>query len=123
MTALLGAVALSSLMLSSATTQAQDLALLLATGATRGHIRMIKLMEGLSLGVAGGIAGIALGVGASCAIITSILPDGLGWTIALSAGPAEVGLLIGFVVASSLLASIYPAWIAGSVSLRELSTE
>jgi putative ABC transport system permease protein len=123
MTALLGAVAISSLMLSSVTTQARDRALVLALGATRAQIRVIKLLEGLLLGLGGGAAGIALGVGASYPIITNVLPEALGWALSFSADPAEFVLLISCLAASSLLASVYPAWIAGDVSLRELSGE
>ena len=123
MTALLGAVAISSLMLSSVTIQARDRALLLATGATRTQLRVIQLLEGLLLGLGGGAAGIALGVGASYSIITNVLPEGIGWTLSLAADPAELILLIVCVAVSSLLASAYPAWIAGEVSLRELSAE
>jgi putative ABC transport system permease protein len=123
MTALLGAVAISSLMLGGLTTQARDCALLLAMGATRTQVRVIKLVEGVLLGVGSGAAGIAVGVGASYPIITNVLPEGLGWTLNFSADPAEFILLILSLTASSFLASTYPAWTAGDVSLRELSDE
>jgi len=123
MTALLGAVAISSLMLSSVTIQARDRAVILATGATRAQVRVIKLLEGVLLGLGGGAAGIALGIGASYLIITNVLPEGIGWTLSISADPAELILLLFCVGASSLLASAYPAWIAADVSLQELSAE
>jgi len=93
MTALLGAVAVSSLLLSSVTVQPRELGLLLATGATRAQVRAIKLLEGLFVGISGGIVGIALGVGTSYVLISDVLPQGIGWTLNFSVDPAELLLL------------------------------
>jgi putative ABC transport system permease protein len=123
MTALLGAVAISSLMLGSVTIQTRDRALLMAAGATQLQISILILLEGVLLGLWGGLAGIALGVGASYIMITSILPEGIGWTLNLSADRDDVVLLTSCVAVSSLLASAYPAWIGGYISPRELAEE
>jgi putative ABC transport system permease protein len=123
LTALLGAVAVSSLMLSSVTMQSRDRSLLLATGATRVQVQVITLLEGFVVGVSGGIVGIALGISTSYVLISDVLPEGIGWKLDFYVDPAELLLVTLCLVMSSLLASAYPAWIAGEVSFRELSGE
>jgi len=123
MTALLGAVAVSSLMLSSVTTQARNRALLVAAGATKTQVRVVILLEGLMIGFGGGGVGIALGICAGYFIVGYVLPDAIGWMLNVYLDPVILILLILSVAVSSVLASAYPAWMAGHISLRELSTE
>jgi putative ABC transport system permease protein len=123
MTALLGAVAVCSLMLGSVTTEARDRALLVAAGATKTQVRLVILVEGLLLGIGGGLAGVALGISASYIIVTKVLPGAIGWTLSVSLDSAQLTLLLVSVAVSSALASAYPAWMAGDISPRVLSTE
>ncbi|HME68798.1 MAG TPA: FtsX-like permease family protein, partial [Myxococcota bacterium] len=62
MTALLGGIAVWNLMLSAVTARTRELASLLAMGATRRQVRALTLIDGLLLGVGGGVGGMLLGV-------------------------------------------------------------
>jgi putative ABC transport system permease protein len=123
MTALLGAVAIATLMLSNVTLLVRDRAVLIAIGATKAQIRLLTLLEGLSLGIGGGTAGIACGLCVSYLLIENVLPDRIGWRLDLSAGPVELGMLVLCLASVSLLASAYPAWISGDISPRAIADE
>ena len=103
--------------------KARDLAILRTMGATRGSVMRIFLIAGATIGVAGTLAGLALGV------LVCLNIDHIRWFVSwltdtelvpaelyyLSELPAEmdVGETVSVVIMAlslSILASVYPAW-------------
>lgn len=88
----------------------------MALGARRRRILGLFLLEGLTLGAVGGLAGIALGYGLAELISYVGIPmppsPGMsrGFTAAIIVTPEIVVQALLLAVATALLASLYPAW-------------
>jgi putative ABC transport system permease protein len=121
LTAFLGGVAVWNLMVAAVTARNRELALLLATGATGRQIRTLTLVDGLILGLCGGVAGIGLGLAAGYPMVSTVMADALGWSLRFSLNIRDVALLFTGLALASLLASVYPARLAASVPIREAS--
>jgi ABC-type antimicrobial peptide transport system permease subunit len=112
MTALLAAIAIISLivggigimniMLVSVTERTREIGIRRAVGARSRDVLMQFLVEAVTLGVAGGICGIALGFLASLAITTF-----LQWPAKVSVG--AVALSFGVAAATGIFFGFYPA--------------
>ncbi len=101
----------------------QDIAILRTMGTTRGTIMRIFFLSGASIGVAGTLAGFALGLGFSLNIesIRRWL-EGLTGTDLFAAeiyflsklpavvDPLEVTLIVIMALALTLIATLYPSW-------------
>jgi putative ABC transport system permease protein len=106
-------------MLSAVTARTRELASLLAMGATQWQVRALTLIDGLLLGVGGGIGGMVLGVCSAYPIVSRVTTDALGWSLTFSLAPIDIILLtIGLLVAS-LLASFYPSSVAAGIPMGE----
>jgi lipoprotein-releasing system permease protein len=103
--------------------KSQAIAILPTMGASRGAIMRIFLITGASIGIAGTLAGFALGVlfCANIETIRQLLQRATGTTIFdpsiyfLSQIPAkmdpnEVAVVVIMALALSFLATIYPSW-------------
>jgi len=101
----------------------RDIAILRTMGATRGNILRIFFLSGASVGIAGTVAGVALGVAfaANIAVIQGWLESLIDSRLFppevyfLSHVPAvvdylEVGQVVAMAIALSFLAPIFPAW-------------
>ncbi|OOB91364.1 ABC transporter ATP-binding protein/permease [Rathayibacter sp. VKM Ac-2630] len=80
----------------------REIALRRAVGATRRDIRLLFLIEGAAIGLAGGVSGLALGV-----LATSVLSGLQGWSPVLDPASAVVGLVAG--VGAGALSAVGPA--------------
>jgi ABC-type lipoprotein release transport system permease subunit len=66
------------------------------------------------------VAGVALGVACAWPLVTSVIPDALGWWLEFDVEPSRLAFVLGAVAVASLLAGLYPAWLARGVAAREV---
>ncbi|MBO0984119.1 FtsX-like permease family protein, partial [Rathayibacter sp. SD072] len=93
----------------------REIALRRAVGATRRDIRLLFLIEGAAIGLAGGVSGLALGV-----LLTAVLSGLQGWSPVLDPASALVGVASG--VGAGAVSAVGPAfraaWIEPALALR-----
>jgi putative ABC transport system permease protein len=99
---LVGGIGIMNIMLVSVTERTREIGVRMAIGAKGRDILTQFLIEALTLSVAGGAIGIALGMGAS-----RVLAWKARWPILLS--PAAVVLAFGFSAAIGIFFGFYPA--------------
>jgi macrolide transport system ATP-binding/permease protein len=80
----------------------QELALRRALGLSRRGVAAIFIIEGCTIGIAGGAAGVALGICASVVVAAS-----QGWSAVLPWGAPLVGLAVGLL--GGAISSVFPA--------------
>ena len=119
LTAALGGVAILNLLLGSVAERRRELALLRSTGATRGQVAALVMIDGVIAGCIGGAAGVALGILCAYPLTTGVVADALGWSLGFSIAYGKLALLLGAVVLASCVAATYPAWLARGVLTRE----
>ena len=106
---LVGAVGVANIMVISVLERRQEIGLRRALGATRGQIRTQFLAEAILLALAGGAAGVILGIAS-----TAVYAHAKGWAIVIPpeawAGGLAAALLIG------ALAGLLPAIRAARLS-------
>jgi putative ABC transport system permease protein len=99
---LVGGIGIMNIMLVSVTERTREIGLRMAVGARTRDILGQFLVEAVTLSLIGGLAGVALGVGASM-LIASLA----GWRIVLS--PEAVGLAVAFAFVIGVFFGFYPA--------------
>ena len=97
-----GGIGIMNILLVSVTERTREIGLRMAIGARRIHVLLQFLAEAVLLSVAGGIAGIVMGVGFSLAI--SLIS---GWSAPISAAAVAGGFL--FSAAVGIFFGYYPA--------------
>ena len=109
---LVGAVGVANIMVISVLERRSEIGLRRALGATRGHIRIQFLAEGILLAILGGAVGVAVGV-----ISTGVYASTKGWSVVIPTlawgGGIGAALLIGAV------AGLFPALRAARMSPTE----
>jgi putative ABC transport system permease protein len=99
---LVGGIGIMNIMLVSVTERTREIGIRMAIGAKGRDVLTQFLIEALTLSVAGGGIGIALGIGAS-----RVLAWKAGWPVLLS--PSAVLLAFGFSAAIGIFFGYYPA--------------
>jgi len=99
---LVGGVGIMNIMLVSVTERTREIGLRMAIGARGRDVLRQFLLEALVLGLAGGLIGLALGVGASRAIA-----DVFQWPTRVSQG--AIAMAVGFSAAIGVFFGYYPA--------------
>ncbi len=99
---IVGGIGIMNIMLVSVTERTREIGIRMAVGARSGHVRLQFLIEAIVLGVAGGIVGIALGVGLSLLIAAT-----LDWPQAISVVAIVISVL--FSMAIGVFFGYYPA--------------
>jgi putative ABC transport system permease protein len=120
MTALLGGLAVMNLLLGAVVDRRRELALLRAAGATNRQLMALVLLDGLIVSAAGSLAGIALGVACAYPMVTEVVRTAFSWWILFTVDPDQLLALGLALIAASLAASAYPAWLTRRVSPREV---
>ena len=118
----IAALGMANTMLMSVFERTREIGTLMALGSTRGEILALFLLESVLLGVAGGLVGALVGgsvvnyfasvgisLGESVSSLTSVP---VGQKIFARFSVIEVTRLFGFVQLLSMLAALYPAWLA-----------
>jgi putative ABC transport system permease protein len=114
---LVGLVGIANIMLVSVQERTREIGVMKATGATRGEILLVFLVESVAICVVGAILGIGLGMlmglGLDTAIGSfstprSVIPFVLVWS--------WYGIAVALGVLTGIVAGLYPAWRAGKVS-------
>jgi putative ABC transport system permease protein len=99
---LVGGIGIMNIMLVSVTERTREIGLRMAVGARTRDILGQFLVEAVTLSLIGGLAGVALGLGASFAIA-----ELAGWRIVLS--PEAIGLAVAFAFVIGVFFGFYPA--------------
>jgi len=106
---LVGGIGVMNIMLVSVTERTREIGLRLSIGARKRDVLRQFLVESLTLSLAGGTAGILLGVGASIGVSRL-----LAWTVSVS--PASVALSFACAAAIGGFFGLYPARRAAALS-------
>ena len=105
---LVGGVGVLNIMLVSVAERTREIGLRMAIGARQGDVRLQFLVEAIMLGLAGGAAGVVLGLGAS-----QVFADTYGWPMVVSTDTILVA--VAFSSAVGLIFGYYPARHASSL--------
>jgi putative ABC transport system permease protein len=99
---LVGGIGIMNIMLVSVTERTREIGLRMAVGARTRDILRQFLTEAVSLSVLGGVAGIALGVG-----VSETLTSSLGWPTMITSG--SILIAFGFAALVGVFFGYYPA--------------
>jgi putative ABC transport system permease protein len=99
---LVGGIGIMNIMLVSVTERTREIGVRMAVGAKPRHILLQFLAEALALAVAGGLAGVMLGLFAADRLAVRF-----GWPLALR--PDVIALAVGFSAAVGICFGLYPA--------------
>lgn len=103
----MGALNLLSTLLLSVQERTREIGMLAAIGWSDGQVVRLIVLEGLCIGLAGSVAGVAIGVAASH--FFGSIPS-IGDIIAFAPRPRDILLPVLFAVPLSALGAAYPAW-------------
>jgi putative ABC transport system permease protein len=99
---LVGGIGIMNIMLVSVTERTREIGIRMAVGAKPSYILMQFLIEALSLSVAGGLIGVALGVGTATYLAASF-----GWPMRIQ--PDVITISVGFSAFVGIVFGMYPA--------------
>jgi putative ABC transport system permease protein len=99
---LVGGIGIMNIMLVSVTERTREIGIRMAVGAKSKHIRVQFILESLVLGLAGGIAGIVLGVG-----VAAVTSGVFGWPVITSPTAVLVSALFSMMI--GVFFGYYPA--------------
>ena len=99
---LVGGIGIMNIMLVSVTERTREIGIRMAVGAKPSYILMQFLIEALSLSVAGGLIGVALGVGTA-----TYLAQSFGWPMRIQ--PDVITISVGFSAFVGIVFGMYPA--------------
>ena len=106
---LVGGIGIMNIMLVSVTERTREIGVRKALGATRTNILLQFLVEAVVLCIAGGIVGVATGVGAS-----AVLRQSFGWETAMN----SLAILVAFAFAA-IVGVVFGVWPARRASMLD----
>ena len=109
---LVAGVSILNVMLMSTVERREEIGVLRAVGFQKRDVLRVMLAEALLLGLFGGLAGIALSLGAGLLINQLVLSDALA--VFRLASLQFILLAFAFGVVASIVSGLYPAWKAAS---------
>jgi putative ABC transport system permease protein len=105
---LVGGIGIMNIMLVSVTERTREIGIRKALGATRRTILLQFLIEAVTLSIAGGMIGIAIGIAGA-----TVLKQGFGWSAAV--GASSIFLAFAFSACVGVLFGVWPARRAASL--------
>jgi putative ABC transport system permease protein len=99
---LVGGIGIMNIMLVSVTERTREIGIRLAIGASEAKVLLQFLVEAIVLSAAGGLIGIALGLGGAFGLSRS-----MGWPLVVS--PLWIGIAFGISMGIGVLFGFYPA--------------
>jgi putative ABC transport system permease protein len=99
---LVGGIGIMNIMLVAVTERTREIGIRMAVGAKSKHIRVQFILESLVLGLAGGIAGIVLGVG-----VAAVTSGVFGWPVITSPTAVMISALFSMMI--GVFFGYYPA--------------
>ncbi len=105
---LVGGIGIMNIMLVSVTERTREIGIRMAVGAEPHHILTQFLIEALSLSIAGGLIGVAFGVGTA-----TWLAHRFHWPVLIQ--PDVIAVSVGFSALVGIVFGIYPAWKASQL--------
>ncbi len=90
--------------------RAWELAVLRATGMTRGQLWQLVTGETGLLGLAAGLLALPAGLALAAVMVHVVNRRSFGWTVRLDVGPWLFAEPLVLALAAALLAGVYPAW-------------
>jgi predicted permease len=102
----------ANLLLAQAAGRQREMAVRLALGATRGHLRRLILMESVTLALGGGLFGFAISLWATQALSAFRLPAPVPLDLSVSVDWRVLLYTFALSVGSGLLFGLAPAWAA-----------
>jgi putative ABC transport system permease protein len=109
---LVGGIGIMNIMLVSVTERTREIGIRMAVGARPGHILAQFLVEAITLSLAGGLLGLALGLG-----VARTLEAQLGWPLVIR--PDVSAIAIGFSALVGVVFGLYPAQRAARLDVIE----
>jgi len=103
-----GGIVIMNIMLVSVTERTREIGIRMAVGAEPHHILTQFLIEALSLSIAGGLIGVAFGVGTA-----TWLAHRFHWPVLIQ--PDVIAVSVGFSALVGIVFGIYPAWKASQL--------
>jgi putative ABC transport system permease protein len=116
-----GFLLVTTLVTVSVNERAGEIAVMRAIGVSRSHVVQQVVIEGVAISLAGAIIGLGLGL-LTARYLNSILSAFPGLPMAIDFflfQPRAAWSALGLLVASGMLAGIYPAWRAASLPIAE----
>ena len=102
----------ANLLFAQAAARQREMAVRLALGATRAHLRQQVLVESLLIGIAGGALGVLLSLGATRGLAIFHIPAPIPIDISLAIDWRVLIYSLALSIASGLLLGLAPAWAA-----------
>jgi putative ABC transport system permease protein len=103
----MGALTLLSMLLISVQERTREIGMITAMGWSDGRVIALIVLEGLAIGLAGCVAGVAIGIAASR--LFGMIP-GIGGLIAFTPRLADLALPLALALPLCALGAAYPAW-------------
>jgi putative ABC transport system permease protein len=111
-----GAVGIITTLYTSVMERTREIGLLKAIGYTRETVLLMFLAESFTIGLLGGLLGLAFGI-AGAYVLIQLLPFGEGaMRVTPSFLPTDLAQVFLLACALSVVAGIYPAWRASTLS-------
>jgi putative ABC transport system permease protein len=120
LTAVLGGIAITNLLVAAVTDRRRELMLLRSVGATNGLLTALILVDGALLALPSALAGIAVGVACAHPMVTDVLREAFGWSVSFRIAPMQLAMLFAGVALATLVASLYPAWLCRRMLPRDV---
>jgi predicted permease len=102
----------ANLLFAQAAARQREMAVRLALGASRAHLRRQVLVESLLIGIAGGVLGVILSVAATCGLSTFHIPAPVPLDVSLAIDWRVLIYSFALSIVSGLLLGLAPAWAA-----------